>query len=251
MRPPTPTSTIGVVELSRDAFPAARRRAYVDTTVGSKVVVAATGLLLVGYLVLHLAGNLLVFLGPSAFNGYAHFLIKNPLIYPLEIGQLAVFLLHATKAASVWRAGRRARPVPYHRPVRRFLGRGWAGGPSRRSYASLTMMGSGLVTLLFVAAHLRHLKFGPEYLAAAGDVRDLYRLQLELFASAPVVAFYVLCMAVVGAHLWHGFASALNSLGVDHPRYAALALRVGRVLALAVAGGFMLIPLLLHAGVGR
>jgi succinate dehydrogenase / fumarate reductase, cytochrome b subunit len=238
------------MQLTRDTLQTSRPRAYVDSTVGAKAVVAATGLLLVGYLVLHLAGNMLVLLGPAAFNGYAHFLIKNPLIYPLEIGLLAVFLLHVVKAFAVWRAGRRARPIGYHRPVRRFLGLGWAGGPSRRSYASLTMMASGVVTLLFVVAHLRHLKFGPEYLIA-GDVRDLYRLQLELFASLPVVAFYVLCMAVVGAHLWHGFASAINSLGADHPRYAGVVLRAGRGLSLVVAGGFMVIPLLLYAGVVR
>ena len=239
------------MDLTRASLSTTRAGAYVNTTVGAKVVVAATGLLLVGYLVLHLAGNLLVLLGPTAFNGYAHFLIRNPLIYPLEVGLLAVFVLHVIKAVLVWRAGRRARPIPYHRPVRRFLGLGWAGGTSRRSYASATMIGSGIVTLVFVVAHLRHLKFGPEYLVAGGDIRDLYRLQLELFASLPVVAFYVFCMAVVGAHLWHGFASALNSLGADHPSYAGVVLRVGRGLSLVVAGGFMVIPLLLYAGVVR
>jgi succinate dehydrogenase / fumarate reductase cytochrome b subunit len=239
------------MELTRDAIRARPPRAYLATSVGTKVVVAATGLLLTGYLVLHLAGNLLVFLGPEVFNGYAHFLIKNPLIYPLEVGLLATFLLHVLRAVGAWRAGRRARPVAYHQPARRFLGLGWAGAGSRRNYASATMIVSGLVTLLFVVAHLRHLRFGPEYLVAGGEVNDLYRLELELFAGLPMVAFYVLCMAVVGAHLWHGFASALASLGAHHPRYAGHVLRIGRVLSVVVAGGFMLLPLLLYAGVGR
>jgi succinate dehydrogenase / fumarate reductase cytochrome b subunit len=239
------------MELTRDAIRARAPRPYLSTSVGSKVVVAATGLLLAGYLLLHLLGNLLAFLGPGVFNGYAHILIRNPLVYPLEIGLLATFLLHASKAAAVWRAGRRARPVPYQRPVRRFLGLGRASPGSRRNHASATMIVSGLVTLLFVVMHLRHLKFGPAYLVPGGDVRDLYRLELDLFASLPVVAFYALCMAVVGAHLWHGFASALASLGVHHPRHAGVLLRAGRVLSVVIAGGFMLVPVLLYAGVGR
>jgi succinate dehydrogenase / fumarate reductase, cytochrome b subunit len=220
---------------------------YLATTVGKKVVMAVTGLLLGLYLVLHLAGNYLLFFGPPTFNAYSHFLIANPLIVPVEIGLLATFLIHIYEAALNWWVNRQARPVGYYQPIRRYFGYGWAGWPSRKSIASTTMIVSGAIIIVFVIIHLLQFKFGPEYTVtstASGTVgeRDLYRLEIENFSNALIVGFYALCMVVIGFHLWHGISSALNSLGADDPRSTPTILRICRVLAVVLAGGFLFIP---------
>ncbi len=209
---------------------------------------AVTGLLLGLYLVLHLAGNLLIYLGPATFNGYSHLLIANPLIVPVEIGLLAVFVLHVYEAVTNWWLNRQARPVPYYRATRRLFGYGWAGPPSRKGIASTTMLLTGAIVLLFVIVHVLQFKYGPEYPVTSPALgipgtRDLYRLELETFRNGFVVAFYGFCLVVVGFHLWHGLASALNSLGIDTPHDRPLLLRITRVVAVVLAGGFLTIPL--------
>jgi succinate dehydrogenase / fumarate reductase cytochrome b subunit len=225
----------------------ATRRTYFDSTVGKKVLMAVTGLLLLLYLVLHLAGNILIYFGSSTYNGYSHFLIVNPLLVPVEIGLLAVFILHVYEAVVNWAANRRARPVPYYQPYRRLFGYGWAGKPSRKSIASTTMAVSGVIIFVFIIIHLMQFKFGTEYLTAATSqspaIRDLYRLEIETFSNILIVAFYAFCMAVIGFHLWHGISSALNSLGVDYPGTTPTLLRITRIVAVVIAGGFLLIPI--------
>lgn len=223
---------------------------YFSTSVGKKVLIAVTGLLLAVYLVLHLLGNLLVYFGPATFNSYGHFLVANPLIVPVEIGLLAIFLIHVAEAIANWWANRKARPIPYYQSSRRLFGYGWAGKPSRKSVASSTMIFSGLITFVFVVIHLIQFKFGPEYMTAASAgspaIRDLYRLEIQNFSNAFIVGFYVFCLIVIGFHLWHGISSALNSLGADNPRYTPTMLRVTRVVAVVLAGGFLTIPLYIY-----
>jgi succinate dehydrogenase / fumarate reductase cytochrome b subunit len=215
-------------------------RSYFATSIGTKALMGATGLLLFLYLVLHLAGNLLLFLGPPAFNDYSHLLISNPLVVPVEIGLAAIFLLHAFKAVTNFLANRRARPVGYRKYT-------WTGRPSRKSLASTTMILSGIVLFVFVAIHLVQFKYGPEYVVAqaepgAGEIRDLYRLEMEVFGNLLNVVFYAFCMVVVGSHLWHGIASAFDSLGASHPRYTPLVLGFGKGAAFVLALGFFVIP---------
>ena len=147
------------------------------STVGTKVVLAFTGLSLFGFLLVHLYGNLLAFLGPATYNEHAHALISNPLIIPAELGLLALFLMHAYKAIANYLSNRNARPEGYG--VKK-----WAGGPSRKSVGSSTMIWTGLATLLFVAIHLKTFKYGPFYTSpeVPGE-RDLYRLFVEVFQS--------------------------------------------------------------------
>ena len=105
------------------------RRSFFNSSVGSKYLIALSGLSLVGFLILHLAGNLLVFVSPEAFNGYADKLIKNPLLIPAELGLLALFLLHVYKTVKLWFGSRDARP-------RNYAVKKWAGHSSRKSVAS-------------------------------------------------------------------------------------------------------------------
>ena len=211
-------------------------RSFLDSSVGSKYLVAFTGLSLVGFLVGHLAGNLLVYVSPETFNHYSDKLIRNPLLIPVELGLVALFLLHAYKAASVFAGGRAARPV-------RYAATNWAGHTSRKSWASTTMILSGVFLLLFVPFHLKTFKYGPHYDSPEPGVRDLWRLVAEVFSQPGYVVFYLAGMAIVGFHLWHGVSSALQSLGIDRTGLGPAVRRVGWTVALVLALGFFSIPL--------
>lgn len=211
-----------------------------STSVGSKILIALSGLALFGFLVFHLAGNLLVFFGPERYNEHAHALISNPLIIPAELGLLAIFLLHVYKATVNYTSNREARPVKYAKKT-------WAHGASRKSLASTSMIVSGLLILAFVILHIQTFKYGQQYQAAgAPEMRDLYRLLVEVFHRPGSVAFYVLCMAIVGLHLRHGVSSACQSLGVIPGSWTATFLRLGFGLAILTAIGFLVIPLYVY-----
>jgi succinate dehydrogenase / fumarate reductase, cytochrome b subunit len=208
------------------------RRTGFTSSIASKLLVGLTGGLLFLYLVLHIAGNALALFGPDTFNGYAHGLISNPLLVPIEVGLLLVFVTHLCRAVSITLDNRRARPVPYVR-------KRWAGPPSRKSLASTTMILSGLTLLVFIPVHLKMFKYGPQYGYGTPAVRDLYRLEMEVFRSPVTVGFYVAVMVVVGFHLWHGIPSAFQSLGLSGPRFTPFVLSLGRLLAVLIAGGFI------------
>jgi succinate dehydrogenase / fumarate reductase cytochrome b subunit len=210
-----------------------------ETSVGTKILVGATGFLLFLYLVVHIGGNLMVFLGPDTFNEYSEMLLSNPLVVVIEIGLLVVFLLHVYKTIAMTLANRRARPVRYVQKKR-------AGAPSRKTVASSTMIFSGIWLLLFVVVHVRTFKYGTEYQTAAG-IRDLYRLEMENFSNPITVALYVISMLVVGSHLWHGASSTFQSLGLDNPTWTPRVLAAGKVAAVLIAGGFIVIALWAYA----
>jgi succinate dehydrogenase / fumarate reductase cytochrome b subunit len=206
-----------------------------DSSVGMKILIGVTGLALVLYLVVHIAGNLMVFGGPAFFNKYAYTLESNPLIPVVEIGLLLIFLAHVYKTVSMFLANQQARPA-------RYVQKKPAGHTSRKSFASTTMIFSGLWLLLFIVIHVKAFRYGTEYAWAEGG-RDLYRLEIENFANPLIVAFYVLSMFVVGSHLWHGASSAFQSLGFDHPRWTPRNRATGKVLAVLIAGGFITIAI--------
>jgi succinate dehydrogenase / fumarate reductase cytochrome b subunit len=211
------------------------RRVF-SSSVGTKLLIGLTGLLLFAYLLLHLAGNLIVFAGQDTFNGYSHVLISNPLVVPVEIALLLVFVLHVYKTVAMWLGNQSARPVGYEKKA-------WAGHTSRKSVSSTTMIWTGLVTLFFVAVHLKQFKFGPWYEIGDPPVRDLYRMEVEVFTSPLWVGFYVLCAVLVGFHLRHGISSAFQSLGADHPIYTKRLVLLGTILAVLIGAGFALIPI--------
>jgi succinate dehydrogenase / fumarate reductase, cytochrome b subunit len=209
-----------------------------SSSVGSKILIALTGLGLAVFLIGHLAGNLLFLAGPEAFNHYSHSLTGNPLIYAVEAGLVAVFFLHVAKTVAGFLANRAARPARY--AVNR-----WAktkNPKSRKSLASSTMILTGSITALFVVTHLATFKYGP-YFETSEGIRDIYRLQLQVFSSPAYVAFYLVAMAVIFFHLWHGLASAAQSLGIDQAQWTPRIMMTGRVLALVIGGGFFILPI--------
>jgi succinate dehydrogenase / fumarate reductase cytochrome b subunit len=208
-----------------------------SSSVGTKLVIGLTGLALFLYMVLHLAGNVIVFFGPEMFNAYSHQLISNPLIIPAEIGLLLVFLVHIYKTIVMWRRNKAARPVPYQKKE-------LAGHTSRKSVASSTMVASGLLILIFVVIHVKQFKFGSFYLAAGSEsIRDLYRTEVEVFRQPLWVVLYVIAPLLVGLHLRHGISSAFQSIGAEHPRYTRHLVTTGIVLAIVIGAGLAVIPL--------
>src|SRR5437870_1928685 len=188
----------------------ASRTRVLSSLVTTKLIVGITGILLFLYLILHIAGNALVFFGPDIFNTYSYTLISNPLVVPVEVGLLVVFLIHLFKAVRMTLQNRAARPTPYAKKV-------MAGGTSQKGLASSTMILTGLALLVFIPIHVKMFKYGPEYQYGATAMRDLYRLERENFSSPLAVGLYVLAMVVVGFHLWHGVSSSFQSLGLSGP----------------------------------
>jgi succinate dehydrogenase / fumarate reductase, cytochrome b subunit len=211
-------------------------RRIFGSSVGTKLLLGVTGLLLFAYLVIHLLGNLMVFAGQETFNHYAHTLAANPLVIPAEIALLIFFLVHIYKAVTMWAANQRARPIRYQK-------KSWAGHTSRKSIASTTMIWTGLAILVFVVIHVAHIKYGAWYEIGDPPVRDLYRTEVEVFSSPIWVAVYVIAMVLVGFHLRHGFSSAFQSLGASHPIYTKRLIPLGVILAIIIAGGFAIIPI--------
>jgi len=206
-----------------------------DSSVGMKILIGVTGLALVLYLIVHIAGNLMVFGGPSLFNKYAYTLEGNPLIPVIEIGLLLIFLVHVYKTVTMFLSNQQARPTRYAMKKR-------ADYTSRKSFASSTMIFTGLWLLIFIIIHVKAFRYGTEYPWAEGG-RDLYRLEIENFANPLIVVFYVLSMLVVGSHLWHGASSAFQSLGLDNPRWTPRIRATGKVLAVVITGGFITIAI--------
>lgn len=212
------------------------RRVF-SSSVGTKLLIGVTGLLLFAYLILHLIGNLLVFAGQDTFNAYSHLLISNPLTIPVEIGLALIFLLHVYKTIVNWVHNQGARPVGYKKKE-------WAGHTSRKSLSSTTMIWTGFVLFLFVLVHLKQFKYGAWYeTAGQTPIRDLYRTEVEVFSAPAWVAIYMVCVALVGFHLRHGIASAFQSVGADHPVYTKRLVLWGTIIAIIIGGGFAIIPL--------
>ena len=219
------------------------RRSPLASLITTKLIIGATGVLLFLYLILHVVGNLMVFLGADVFNGYAHFLISNPLVVPIEIGLAAVIVIHLYKAITMTMKNQSARPVKYAK-------KSWAGGASQKSVASSTMILTGLALLIFIPLHVATFKYGTHYDFGNG-VRDLYRLEMENFSSPLTVGFYLIVMVFVGLHLWHGVGSSFQSLGLEGPRFTPFVRKLGKASAVAIAGGFIVITLWVFLVAGR
>jgi succinate dehydrogenase / fumarate reductase cytochrome b subunit len=218
-----------------------RRTSLLSTTVGRKFLIGLTGLLLFAFLVLHLIGNLLFFFGPVAFNTYSYILTATPLVTAFEFGLALVFLLHIYLTVTMWWEARQARPVKYHKKQ-------GAGGKSRKSLSSATMICTGPIVFAFAVIHLRQFKYGPHIptVVYGRGMRDLYQLEMMTFHNPWIVAFYVLSMVVIGFHLWHGFWSATQSLGTEDPGLSRALYVTGQWVSVILAGMFLFIPLAVY-----
>jgi succinate dehydrogenase / fumarate reductase cytochrome b subunit len=253
-------------------------RPIFGSSVGGKAVVAVTAVLLTGFVIVHLLGNLLIFSGPDAINAYAHFLKAEPaVLWTARLVLLAAFVLHLTIALRLNVKNAEARPTRYvyEQTVQATL-------------ASRTMVQTGIVVGLFVLFHLAHYTFGNVTQAVVaegtpvlekGKVRpavadekvpylnlmqkyregpdptspslyrhDVFTMVRAGFSNPYVVTIYVLAQLALLFHLWHGIASMLQSLGLNNDRFGPYARRLGRTLAVLITAGNLVIVLAVFLG---
>ena len=182
---------------------------FFGSSMGKKVVMAVTGIILFGFVVAHMVGNLQVYLGREVMNQYAVFLREvghGAGLWVARLGLLAAAGLHIWAATSLTLINRSARPVGYREKQ-----------SLEATYAARTMRWSGVILLLFVAYHLAHFTFGN----AHPDFRhgDVYHNFIVGFRQPLASAFYVAAMLCLGLHMYHGVWSMLQTLGLSHPRY--------------------------------
>ncbi|MFH0909653.1 MAG: succinate dehydrogenase cytochrome b subunit [bacterium] len=215
---------------------------WLTSSVGRKLVNGLTGAALLGFIVVHLGGNLTLFVGPDLFNSYAHHLESlGPLLWLAEAGLLAFVLFHVVSGASVWLDGFRARPEAYEVDSSK-------DGPSRKSLASRSMIITGSTLAIFIPLHVWMFKFNggashPTAELHGLTVKDLYATVETAFQQPAVVAFYVVVMLLLGLHLRHGFWSAIQTLCALKPACSASIYTMGLAFALLVAGAFVVLPL--------
>lgn len=203
---------------------------YFSSSVGKKSVMALTGLSLVGFLVVHLVGNINMLLGADAFNHYSHFLLSFEGIYVLEAALAALFIFHAFFGLMLAFQNSQARPDSY--AVQTKSGRG-------TTFASSTMPYTGSIILIFLILHLFDLKFGEHYSVPNQEgVRDIYKLVLIYFSKPLHVAWYIIAMVSLAIHTSHGFWSAFQTLGFNHPKYNGFLRKSSLAYAVLVGAGF-------------
>jgi succinate dehydrogenase / fumarate reductase cytochrome b subunit len=221
------------------------------TTIGAKVVMALTGIALLGFVVFHMLGNLQIFLGQDAVNKYAKFLKdQGPLLWLARVGLLAIFLLHIVISIRLQWQRARARPIPY--VFRNTI---------KATLASRTMLTTGLLILAFVLFHLAHFTLG--YVHQATIVRpgadpvvknfldlkdplgrhDVYSMTIYGFMNPYITILYVIAMLFLGFHLSHGIASMFQTLGFRHPRYTPWIERLSAALMAVIVIGNCSMPL--------
>lgn len=211
------------------------------STIGRKVVMAVSGVVLVGFVVAHMAGNLQVYLGPTRLDEYGAALRRMPaVLWGMRLGLLAAVLAHIWAAWSLTRTNWAARPVGYARKA-----------SVASTYASRTMRLTAVWLFLFIIYHLLHMTTGTVHPTfVEGAVTHNF---VDGFRSVPVSLVYILAMLALGLHMYHGIWSLLQTMGLSHPRYdpwrraAAAAITAVVVVGnlsfpLAVLGGFIAEP---------
>jgi len=212
---------------------------FYDSTIGKKAVMAVTGLVLAGFLVGHMLGNLQVFLGRDVMNHYAETLHGNlALLWGVRILLLVSVLLHAWAALQLTAVKAAARPVPYVKPAN-----------VQATTGSRTMMLSGPVIALFVIGHLLHLTTGtihPQFVEL-----HAYENVVNGFSNPIASGLYIVAMILVGFHLSHGIWSMFQSMGFSHPRYTPMLKKFSGIFAWVLIAGFIAVPIAVLAGLVR
>lgn len=211
---------------------------FYQAPIGKKVVMAVTGVILFGFVLGHMAGNLQVFLGREKFDAYAMLLRHTPaLLWGVRTLLLVSVALHIVASIQLAALAQNARPIGYRKKV-----------AVDSSYASRTMMWSGPIIAAFVVYHILHLTLGAGGLPfEEGRVFDNV---IAGFRVIPVSIAYIVAILLLGLHLYHGLWSMFQSLGVSHPRYSAALRHFATIFSFLVVLGFISIPIAIMAGYG-
>ena len=215
----------------------AKEPAAIRTTVGKKMLVAASGILFIGFVLAHMVGNLKIFLGPGPINKYGEFLRdmgepifpRSVLLWALRSVLFVGLIVHVVLTVHLARKSRAARDVRYVHP-----------GVVEANWASRTMRWGGLVILLFLIFHLMDFTWGVHPHFVRGDV---YGNAVSGFTRVPVTIVYLFAMVALALHLYHGTWSTFQTLGVNRARWdkGIRALALG--LAVIIPLGYSLVPL--------
>ncbi|MGH9855830.1 MAG: succinate dehydrogenase cytochrome b subunit [Blastocatellia bacterium] len=231
---------------SLQAAPAGGLTRLWRSSLGKKYVMAITGLGLWGFVIIHMLGNLQIFLGPEKINAYAALLKATPaLLWSARAGLLFIAALHVVTAAQLVLANRRARPIGYEFKK-----------PVASTFANRTMFLSGLVILAFILFHLAHFTLGwvnPQFprLEDAEGRHNVYRMMITGFSNPVVSIFYIVSMGLLLSHLSHGVSSVFQSLGLRSKKTFGFFDKLAKVSALALFIGNSLIPLAILFGFVR
>src|SRR5262245_13146461 len=218
--------------------PAGALRRLWRSSLGKKYVMAITGFGLWVFVIVHMLGNLQIFLGPAKINAYAALLKATPaLLWSARAGLLFIAILHVVAASQLVRANHRARPINYEFKK-----------PVASTFANRTMWISGLLILFFILFHLAHFTFGwvnPRYLLMedAEGHHDVYRMMITGFSNPAVSIFYIVAMGLLLSHLSHGVSSLFQSLGLRSKKTFGFFDKLAKISALALFIGNSLIPL--------
>lgn len=223
---------------------------FYHSSIGKKIIVAVTGVVLMGFLVGHLLGNLLVFSGPEALNAYARGLHEmKGLVWVARIGLLASVALHVVATVQLTRQNRAAKPQKYA-----------VNATRKATRASRTMIWTGLTILAFVIYHLTHYTIGgangyrdpanPRYFLPDGS-HNAYNMVIDGFSVWYVSAFYIIALFLLCSHLSHGFASVFQTLGLATPRTRKAIGIASHVYAWGLFIGYTSIPLAILLGLRR
>jgi len=226
------------------ASPAGFISAFYRSSVGKKMIVAVTGVILILFVVGHLLGNLQIFLGPDWINGYSqHLRDLGPLLWLIRIVLLATVLMHIYFTILLAIENRRARPDPY-------VDRDYV----KASWASRHMVVSGLVVLAFIIFHLLHFtarKFNPQFPLLKLDPLnryDVYSMMVYGFENVYVSIFYVIGLFLLTLHLTHGSSSFFQSLGLNDRKLTPRLALGGRIFAWLLFVGYTSIPIAILLG---
>lgn len=227
---------------------------FLTSSIGKKLVMSLTGLFLILFLVVHLIGNLqlLQFMAHDpadqigrAFNEYALFMTTFTPIKVVSYGLYAFILIHAVQGWILWRQNAAARG-----PVRYAVSDLRAVNTNARAAARMGWLGT--IIFIFILLHLYQfwlqMKLGNLPMASydGEEVKDLYSIVAEAYANPLYVVFYVVSMFFIGVHLWHGFQSAFQTLGLNHGKYTPLIHKLGKAYSILVPLGFAIIPVVMY-----
>ncbi len=202
----------------------------IGSSVGKKMLMAVTGLCLIGFLAVHLLGNTMAFVGAEAFNDYAKKLHSlEPYFTVFNIGLLTIGLVHIIVGILLFFENLRARPNNYE----------IFNNPGGMTFGSKTMPYTGILILIFVIMHLLKFTFVDK------SVIPIYQQMAATFANPGWVLMYVVAMVIVAFHISHGFWSLFQTFGINHPRYTPLIMGLGLVVTLVIGIGFGILPVYL------
>ncbi len=206
---------------------------FANSSIGKKFVMAVTGLSLLLFLVVHLAGNLTLYISEETFNGYVSTLdIVKPLIRVVEVILALVFIFHIYNGIKLWYENKKANPIKYK-----------VNASSKNiTLSSRTMIISGSIVFIFLITHLSTLWYAFNFGSHEAD-HSYYNIVMDWFTYPVYVLFYVIAMVLLGFHLNHGFQSAFQTFGWTHKKYTPAIEKIGTLFAIVMAVGFASIPI--------